>query len=209
MEQRRMEHKGTVQIGTERLILRSFCEKDAAAVYRNFGSDPKVTEFLRWKAYSSPDDAEDILTEWIGNYKKADFYQWAIVLKDLGEPVGTISAVEMDERINKIQIGYCIGSKWWHQGITSEALGAVIPFFFREVGANRVEALHDPNNPNSGKVMRKCGMKYEGTLRQADWSNKGIVDACVCSLLAEEWEKAIDTMEKNKPESDQRRRGRG
>ena len=57
-----------------------------------------------------------------------------------------------------------------------------------EVGVNRIESQHDPNNPNSGLVMKKCGLKYEGTLRQADWSNKGIVDACMYSLLKAEWD---------------------
>lgn len=37
--------------------------------------------------------------------------------------------------------------------------------------------------------MKKCGLVYEGTLRQADFSNKGIVDACMYSLLKEDWEK--------------------
>lgn len=64
-------------------------------------------------------------------------------------------------------IGYCIGEKWWHQGITSEALQHVINFLIDEVGMNRIEAVHDSQNPNSGKVMKKCGMKYEGTLRQS------------------------------------------
>ena len=35
--------------------------------------------------------------------------------------------------------------------------------------------------------MEKCGLTYEGTLRQADFSNKGIVDACMYSLLKEDW----------------------
>lgn len=56
-------------------------------------------------------------------------------------------------------IGYCIGRKWWKQGITSEALKAVIDFLFDEVKTNRIEARHDPRNPNSGLVMKKCGMK--------------------------------------------------
>ena len=44
----------------------------------------------------------------------------------------------------------------------------------------------DPRNPNSGKVMKKCGMKYEGTLRSADWNNQGICDACCYALLKSE-----------------------
>ena len=63
------------------------------------------------------------------------------------------------------------------------------PYLFNEVEANRIESQHDPNNPHSGNVMKKCGLKYEGTLRQADFSNKGIVDACVYSLLKDEWVK--------------------
>ena len=60
----------------------------------------------------------------------------------------------------------------------TEAVKAVMEFLFDEVGYHRVEAMHDPNNPNSGKVMKKCGMKYEGTLRQADRNNQGVCDAC-------------------------------
>lgn len=69
----------------------------------------------------------------------------------------------------------------------SEAFSRIIPFLFEEVKVQRIEAQHDPNNPGSGKVMEKCGLKYEGTLRKADWSNKGIVDAAMYALLAEEY----------------------
>ena len=36
--------------------------------------------------------------------------------------------------------------------------------------------------------MKKCGLRFEGTLRSADWSNQGIVDASIYSMLAEEFE---------------------
>ena len=71
----------------------------------------------------------------------------------------------------------------------SEAFARTISFLFEEVGAQRIESQHDPNNPASGKVMEKCGLKYEGTLRKADWSNKGIVDAAIYGLLKEEYNK--------------------
>ncbi|MDD6189656.1 MAG: GNAT family N-acetyltransferase [Clostridiales bacterium] len=183
-----MEHKGTKEIETKRLILRQFNKYDADAMFRNWESDSKVTEFLRWKTAVDISEAESVLSDWIRGYENLDFYQWAIVLKELGEPIGTISVVGKNELLDIVHIGYCVGSKWWHKGITSEAFLAVIPFFFEEVGVNRIESQHDPNNPNSGKVMQKCGLRYEGTLRQADWSNKGTVDACVYSLLKSEWE---------------------
>lgn len=182
-----MKHKGTITIETDRLILRKFIIADMNAAFQNWTSDEKVTEFLRWPTHADISVTERVLKDWIANYEKPDFYQWAIVPKKLGEPIGTISVVDMDERTEKIHIGYCIGSKWWHSGFTSEAFAAIIPFFFEQVEANRIESQHDPNNPNSGKVMKKCGLKYEGTLRQADWSNKGIVDACMYGMLASDY----------------------
>jgi len=182
-----MTHKGTKVIKTPRLTLRPFCEEDMRPMFRNWESDPEVTEFLRWQAAESLDETRQVLGEWIASYKDPSFYQWAIVPDGLGEPIGSISVVGQDETVGKVHIGYCIGKRWWRKGITSEAFAAIIPFFFEEVGVGRIEAQHDPHNPGSGGVMRKCGLTYEGTLRQADYSNKGIVDACMYSILASEY----------------------
>ena len=188
-----MNHLGTVQIETNRLLLRRFTESDAVAAYHNWTSDEEVTAFLQWPTHDSIETTAAVLNRWIESYECKDFYQWAIVLKSNGdEPIGTISVVDQNERVNLVQIGYCIGSRWWRQGITSEAFSAIIPFLFKEVKVNRIESHHDPNNPNSGKVMEKCGLTYEGTLRQADINNQGIVDAAMYSLLASEYDARLD-----------------
>ena len=116
-------------------------------------------------------------------FERENFYQWMIVLKETGQPIGSISVVNMDDRVEKAEIGYCMGRKWWHMGIMTEALRAVMDFLFSDVGVNWIEARHDPRNPHSGGVMRKCGMKYEGTARQADRNNQGICDAAIYALL--------------------------
>ena len=69
----------------------------------------------------------------------------------------------------------------------AEALKAVIDFFMSEVGTNRVFARHDTANPNSGRVMEKAGMKFEGILRRSALNNQGIVDSACYSILADEW----------------------
>ena len=182
-----MNHMDTVKIETKRLLLRQFTENDALAAFHNWTSDEKVTEFLRWPTHKSIDITKNVLMDWIKSYEKKNFYQWAIELKVINEPIGTISVVDIKENLNIVHIGYCIGSKWWNQGITSEAFSGITPFLFDEVKVNRIESQHDPNNPNSGKVMVKCGLKYEGILRQADFSNKGIVDAAMYSILASDY----------------------
>lgn len=190
MGQRIMKHIGTQTIKTPRLTLRRFTMDDVQAVYSNWANDPAVTEFLCWQAHINTDITRNVLASWVESYAKNDYYQWAIVPGDIGEPIGCIAAVKQDNEISMVHIGYALGKAWWHHGYMSEALAAVIEFFFTQVGINRIESRHDPNNPNSGGVMKKCGMKYEGTLRQADVSNKGIVDACMYSILREEWRKS-------------------
>lgn len=178
-----MEHCGTKKIETERLILRHFMSDDAQLMFRNWASDCEVTRFLTWRAHMNTEVSRYVMDEWVNSYTDEKFYQWAIVPKDVGEPIGSIACVSMNEDVGCVQIGYCIGRKWWHMGYTSEALKAVIDFFFDEVGADRIEARHDPRNPHSGGVMKKCGMKYEGTLRRSDRNNQGVCDACYYSVL--------------------------
>lgn len=184
-----MKHKGTKTIETDRLILRKFNLSDADYVFNNWASDDEVTKFLRWPSHQNIELTRDILFNWIKEYEKDNYYQWAIVLKEIDEPIGSIGVVEMDEECNMVHIGYCIGRKWWRMGITSEALAALIEYFFEEIEVLRIESMHDPNNPNSGKVMKKCGMRYERTVIGSDWNNQGICDASYYAILRNEYKK--------------------
>ena len=157
-------------------------------MFDNWACDPEVTRFLTWEPHQSINVTQAVLSEWVSGYEQPDFYQWAICLRETDEPVGSISVVSCQESVCAFEIGYCIGRNWWQQGITSEALQAVIDYLFAEVGALRICADHDSRNPNSGRVMRHCGMTYEGTLRQACRSNAGIGDMCVHAILRSEWE---------------------
>lgn len=182
-----MKHCGTETIETKRLLLRRFVIEDTEAMYRNWASDEMVTQYLTWPTHPAPSVSQQVLTEWINNYERSDFYQWAITLKEDGaEPIGTISVVSYNDQIGKVELGYCIGQQWWHKGITSEALQQVMTFLFEKVEALRIEARHDRRNENSGEVMKKCKMKYEGTMRQADWNNQGVCDVCYYALLKSE-----------------------
>ena len=180
-----LKHKGTVKLETPRLILRRAEIKDAEAMFNNWANDREVTKYLTWQPHGNIEITKNLLANWVECYEKEDYYQWMIVLKEINEPIGSIM-VSTVGRAQSAHVGYCIGKKWWHQGIMSETLERVMDFLFDEVGYHRVEAMHDSNNPNSGKVMVKCGMKYEGTLRMADRNNQGICDACYYGLLANE-----------------------
>lgn len=184
-----LTHKGTQTIETSRLILRKAVREDAEPMFSNWVSDPEVTKYLTWPVHGSLDTTKWVLSSWIEEYQNDTYYQWMIELKEISQPIGSISVVRQNNDLAMAEIGYCIGSHWWHKGIMSEALQAVIDYLFEEVGMNRIEARHDPNNPHSGNVMKKCRMKYEGTTRAADRNNQGICDAVHYAILRSDWER--------------------
>lgn len=189
-----MKHSGTKTLETQRLILRRFEMTDADAMLANWACDPEVTKFLTWPAHANVDVSKAVLAEWIENYKNDNFYQWAIVIKENGNaPIGSIAIVHHRDNIEMVHVGYCIGRNWWGRGITSEALGGLVRYFFEEVKVNRIESRHDTKNPNSGKVMLKCGLRYEGTLRQGDRDNTGICDCAMYGMLAEDYFKTVES----------------
>ena len=190
-----MNHKGTVKLETERLILRRFVIEDAKAMYENWASEDEVTKFLTWPTHSSVEDTRFVLNQWINSYEKPDFYNWAIELKETGDLIGNISVVQIKENIEGAVLGYCMGTKWWGQEIMPEAGKAVIKYLFEEVGFHRIAADHDKNNPKSGRVMQKLGMTYEGTLRSAGFCNQGVIDEVWYSILKEEFGALIGNLQ--------------
>lgn len=183
-----MKQLGTVKLETKRLILRKTLESDYEPMFRNWANDARVTKFLTWAPYESAEQLKTTYHKYLlENQEKTDFYDWKIVLKETGEPIGSIGAVSVNKDIEAVEIGYCIGYNWWHQGIMTEAFKRVIQFFFEDVGVNRIFSEHDPNNPHSGDVMKKCGLKYEGTSRQSGRNQQGICDVAHYGILKEDY----------------------
>ena len=183
-----MKQLGTVTLETERLILRRARLSDTECMFKNWANDDRVTKYMTWQTYQNVDEAKGYISFLEEDYKKSDSYYWFIELKEIGEPIGAISVVKSMLEIECVHIGYCLGYNWWHKGIMTEAFTAVIKFFMEEVGVNRIEARHDTENINSGKVMQKCGLKYEGTLRQSDTNNHNkLCDAAYYAILKEEY----------------------
>lgn len=178
-----MNYKGTTKLETERLILRRFEITDADDMFENYASSDNVTKYMTWETHKDIDATKEYLQSLTKSYSDSKVFDWAIELKSENKVIGSIGAKKPDENLSKIEIGYCIGEKWWNHGIVTEALKEIIRFLFEEVDVNRIEAYHDIRNPASGRVMQKCGMKFEGVLRQAYLFKNGVADVYVYSIL--------------------------
>lgn len=181
-----LKHIGTKTYETERLILRPFTEEDAEAVFYNWASDDEVTKYLTWPTHSGVEVSCGYVSYCMQQYSTSSCYQWGIELKSTHELIGNISVVSSIDELECMELGWVIGRKYWGNGYTPEAAAKVIDVLFDEVGANCVYAGHDVNNPKSGRVMQKIGMKFEGVLRQFGKNNQGIVDVARYSIVKSE-----------------------
>lgn len=178
-----MRHKGTVPLETERLILRRFTLEDAPDMYANWASDSEVTKYLTWPTHLNADMSRRFLGWCVDQYEKPDYYCWGIEDKATHRLIGNIAAVECDEDVDAVALGWVLGRAWWGQGIMPEAARAAARFFFDEVGVNRIWSYHDAENQKSGRVMQKLGMRYEGRQRACKRNNHGIADIDFYGLL--------------------------
>lgn len=179
-----LTHKGTQTIKTSRLCLRRFRLEDAADIFSNYATDERVTRFLSWQPYANMDDLKAFITEQISSYDERS-YNWVIEYEN--HVIGGISAINVDDRNESCEVGYCLGYDFWNKGITTEALKAVLEYLFCEASFNRILAKHDVENPASGKVMMNCGMVYEGRLRQHYLRHDGVYsDSLVYAILRSE-----------------------
>ncbi len=180
-------HKGTKTLYTERLVLRKFTVDDAEDFYNNWGNDERVTRFLSWSPHKSVDETKELLKGWVDAYKSDSTYNWAIVYD--GKVIGSLSVVTINEKREFADLGYCMGCDYWNKGIMTEAVRAVVDYLFSEIGVNRIGISHAVKNPGSGRVAEKCGLKYEGTMREFfKTSNGEFLDVSFLGIIRKDWE---------------------
>ena len=112
-----MNHCGTVQLETERLVLRRFQLSDAPDFYKNVTSDPEVNRFLTWENDKSIADTEALMMDFIQRYEDPERYCWAIVMKESGEVIGTLAATNIRKNTRAVEVSYSIGKNWWGKGL--------------------------------------------------------------------------------------------
>jgi len=166
---------------SERLILRPFNINDVEDVFF-YASDDLVTKFLRWPTHVSIGETEEILKKSFIN--KAGIY--AIKLKKENMCIGCIE-LRLCEKHDKASFGYVLNRKYWNNGYMTEALELILSLSFSKLKLNRVESTHYVGNEGSGRVMEKCGMKYEGKGLQEVKVKGKYYDVIHYAILKDNW----------------------
>ena len=167
---------------TERLLLRPYTLDDAPELQRLIG-ERDVAKTLMSVPHPYPDGAAEEFINRHPQRSEKGAFQFAITHREDGRLIGGIGFNDIDLESERAEIGYWIALTYWGNGYGTEAARAVVKFGFEVMELNRIHAAHFSNNPASGRIMQKIGMKHEGCRRQhvrkwgelLDWECYGIL----------------------------------
>ena len=154
-----MKYLGSKTLETERLTLRKIKIEDAKTAFKNWCNSDEVDKYVLWKKHESVEETIRIYEKWLEDYKDDKTFRWGVELKNNHDLIGTIDISKRFITYGTCEIGYCYSDKYWSNGYATEALKAVIKFLFEECDAEIIIGEYMENNPASGKVMEKSGMR--------------------------------------------------
>lgn len=167
---------------TDRLLLRLFKPADAEEV-RDYCNNYNIYRSTLTLPYPYP---LECAVSWMANHEQNfdldKMYEFAITDRNTGKLYGAVG-ISNHQPYHNGEIAYWIGEAHWGQGYGTEAARAVIEFVFTEKNYHRVYARHFASNPASGKIMQKCGMSYEGTLKDHIYKNNSYEDLVYYGIL--------------------------
>ncbi len=149
-----------IQIETDRLIIRAWRESDLDDFYE-YAKVDGVGQMAGWSPHKSIEESRRILRIFIEEKKT-----FALELKECGKVIGSLGLETRDEELDVPadtmgrEIGYTIGKLYWGQGLTPEAVKAVINYCFQKLDFDWLTCGHFLWNTQSRRVVEKCGFQY-------------------------------------------------
>jgi ribosomal-protein-alanine N-acetyltransferase len=151
------------ELTTERLRLRPPRETDAERIYSRYGHDERVCRYMSWTPHRSVDDTIAYLRRILAENEAGTSASYLIFAADSGELLGSVGG---KIETTFVQFGYCLAPDTWGRGYAPEAARAFVAAALAEPTVWRVQAFCDVENRASARVLEKCGLTYEGTLRR-------------------------------------------
>jgi RimJ/RimL family protein N-acetyltransferase len=148
-------------IETERLILRTWEQEDVDDYYR-INQDPKVIEFLLGPL--TIQEVKDFMAAMNEQFAKLNFTLFAVEAKLSGNLIGFIGLNPPNWQSHFspcVEIGWRLGSQYWHQGYATEGAKAVLDYGFNRCHLTEIVSFTVPANIRSIRVMEKIGMQRD------------------------------------------------
>ncbi len=175
---------------TERLRLRQIEESDASSLM-NYLTDPEVMEYYGLAPFQSIKDALNEISWYQSIFKENTGIRWGITLKGEDEIIGSCGFLNMSPQNYRTEVGYELSKQYWGKGIAGEALDAVLSYGFESMNLQRIQALIEPPNVASIRLVEKHGFVREGLLRNFEFTGNKFDDLYMYALLKQDFGKRI------------------
>ena len=159
-----------LQISTERLLLEDLAGRDLGNI-RRISRDRETMQYVLLPWLEDDSGISEFLDRAVAEAEKPDrrLFGFAIRIPATGEFAG-ITMIEIDDgQPGSAEAGCILLPPYWRNGYAPEILKALLAFAFGSLGLDRVYAKCDELNVPSARAIEKCGLRYEGTLREHVW----------------------------------------
>ncbi|THA28441.1 N-acetyltransferase [Streptomyces sp. A1277] len=140
------------------VTLRALCPDDATALTRVYsGASIRHTTGKPLTL----DQAHEKIRTALARAAESPRAQWSWGILTADEMIGLISLRRRTPSMGTIS--YILREDTWGHGYATQAARQVLAVAFTTAGLNRLEAMHHPDNPASGRVLAKAGFTRIGT----------------------------------------------
>ena len=175
-------------IETERLLLRRLDNDDAEEVLALRGN-PKIMKFIPRPLAKSKEDALEHITMIEDKIVNNTGINWGITIKGNSKIIGIIGHYRISVVNHRAEIGYMSFPEFNGKGYMSEAIKAVVTYGFDQMNLHSIEAIIDPENIASERVLQKNGFVKEAHILENElWEGK-YLDTVIYSLLKRNFKK--------------------
>jgi RimJ/RimL family protein N-acetyltransferase len=175
------------RLETRRLWLRWPRQADAAAIVRLAG-EKVVADMTGIIPHPYlPDDAEKFVLS--SRQANADGRRLVMAVTPRTKPKELIGAVEIRCDVPSAPVlGYWLGTPFWGQGLATEAARALIDAFFAYTDGKELVASARVINPDSGRVLEKCGFAHVGSGLESFPARGGLLPVDKYRLDRRKWQ---------------------
>lgn len=147
----------SIQLETERLILREFREADAGDMVE-LNRDPDVIRYTGDGPFKDIGEALHLIRNY-DQYEKYSMGRLNMYLKSTGEYIGWCG-LKYHTEDSLVDLGYRLHKRYWGQGYATEASIACLNYGFNTLHLDKIIATAMVENPASVAVMKKLGMQF-------------------------------------------------
>ncbi|QBN17383.1 GNAT family N-acetyltransferase [Flavobacterium nackdongense] len=167
---------------TKRLLLRRLENEDVSEIFA-LRSDQEVMKYVPRPLAKTPQDALNHIAIINEKIDSNEGINWAITLKDNPKLIGIIGHYRIKPEHFRAEIGYMLLPEYHGKGIISEAINEVVKYGFQVMKLHSIEAIIDPDNIASERVLQKNGFVKEAHLKENEYYEGHFLDTVIYSIL--------------------------